>query len=275
MGWFTLTSTAGPTAAQLPIHRQILQDYNETSVLLSFHAEDVGHQFSSVGKLPITIYESVYEEGSSDGDQTMSGGGQQATLMLKFRELPYTIETDETEMIGIDFVAKGAGNASAVTQEPPTRAEKEKASQDKSKDDEKPELEESPLTREEEDLIANLSTRLNAVKTLDSRLRLIESYLANSTQPSEPASETLPPRSYSLLRSIYALISRLALLKPQDPHLFATETWAQANDVSLVQMLSALGGSIQELRELGRKFSAVEERKAAAPFKEGPLNFNA
>lgn len=33
---------------------------------------------------------------------------------IKFRELVYSIETGEAEMISVDFVARGGGNATAV-----------------------------------------------------------------------------------------------------------------------------------------------------------------
>lgn len=36
------------------------------------------------------------------------------TRELKFRELAYSVETGEAEMIGVDFVAKGGGNATAI-----------------------------------------------------------------------------------------------------------------------------------------------------------------
>jgi hypothetical protein len=35
-------------------------------------------------------------------------------LKLRFKELPYSIETGQAEMIGIDFVARGGGNAAAI-----------------------------------------------------------------------------------------------------------------------------------------------------------------
>jgi COP9 signalosome complex subunit 6 len=37
-----------------------------------------------------------------------------ADLKLRFKELPYSIETDQMEMIGVDFIAKGGGNATAI-----------------------------------------------------------------------------------------------------------------------------------------------------------------
>ena len=72
----------------------------------------------------MTIYESVFESSSenaraaaqadADGDSKMEGEGQEGQLELKFRELPYTVETGEAEMIGVDYVARNPGNATAI-----------------------------------------------------------------------------------------------------------------------------------------------------------------
>lgn len=127
-----MTPPSGPTEAQLPIHRQILQDYNETAVLLSFHASELDNKSSTTGKLPLTIFESIYEDKPDDGDKSMDIDGQQPSLTLKFRELPYTIETGEAEMIGVDSIARGGGNATAIpTNIPPSAAQKQFESQDK------------------------------------------------------------------------------------------------------------------------------------------------
>jgi COP9 signalosome complex subunit 6 len=40
--------------------------------------------------------------------------GAVQTKSTKFRELVYSIETGEAEMISVDFVARGGGNATAV-----------------------------------------------------------------------------------------------------------------------------------------------------------------
>lgn len=40
-------------------------------------------------------------------------GAVQAKI-IKFRELVYSVETGEAEMISVDFVARGGGNATAV-----------------------------------------------------------------------------------------------------------------------------------------------------------------
>ena len=123
VGWFTTAPITGPEAPHVPIHQQILRDFNETAVLLTFHPLEIIEGVTVGGKLPLTIYESVYESVKSEGynageDQgTMEIEGQDSTqdsqLEIRFRELPYSMETGEAEMIGVDFVAKGSGNATA------------------------------------------------------------------------------------------------------------------------------------------------------------------
>lgn len=125
VGWFTTAPVTGPETQHLTIHEQILRDYNETALLLAFHPSTVLERASVGGKLPLTIYESVYESSSenaraaaqadADGDSKMEGeGGQEGQLEQKFRELPYSVETGEAEMIAVDYVARGGGNATAV-----------------------------------------------------------------------------------------------------------------------------------------------------------------
>lgn len=121
VGWFTATPTSGPATPHVAIHRQILNDYNETAILLAFHPSAVLNGAAMGGKLPLTIYESVYESIKSDGpiagdaDVNMEIEGQEALqdsqLDLRFRELPYSVETGEAEMISVDFVARGGGIA--------------------------------------------------------------------------------------------------------------------------------------------------------------------
>lgn len=113
VGWFTTAPVTGPEAVHVGIHQQISQSYNETAVLLAFHPSSVLEGAPVGGKLPLTIYESVHETGEA-GDRSMDIDGQDAPLDLKFRELPYSVETEESEMISVDFVARGGGNATAV-----------------------------------------------------------------------------------------------------------------------------------------------------------------
>lgn len=134
VGWFTAIPPSGPEPAQLPIHQQLLRDYNETALLLAFHPSSIAETSATRGKLPLTIYESVYEgEKAGDGDKSMQIDGQESSLNIKFRELPYSIETGETEMISVDFVARGGGNATSV-QDPTTSQATRKKTKTGSKD---------------------------------------------------------------------------------------------------------------------------------------------
>lgn len=87
------------------------------------------------GKLPLTIYESVYEDESTAGqhggeeDKAMQVEGQEPRLGLRFRELPHSVETGEAEMISVDFVARGGGNATAVDRGATKKAANGQASQ--------------------------------------------------------------------------------------------------------------------------------------------------
>ncbi|KAK2765830.1 hypothetical protein FQN53_006790 [Emmonsiellopsis sp. PD_33] len=271
VGWFTVTPPSGPTEEQLPIHRQILQKYNETAILLTFDAASLKSTTQTTGKLPLSIFESTYEEENvGDGDKSMQVDGQQPSLTLKFRELPYSIETGEAEMISVDFVARGGGNATAIqaaaapkpkpkAEEKKTKGKKGKKGKDTVEADEAPTEEVSALSHEDEDLIANLNTRLNAVKTLESRLSLIKAYLSNISNSNPNTSPTATPEiSHSLLRNIHSLISHLSLLTPQESGTFSTESLAQTNDVALVALLGSLGQSVQGMRELGKKFAVVD-----------------
>ncbi len=121
VGWFTTAPTSGPQSQHVPIHQQIIHDYNETALLLTFHPSSVLEGAAVGGKLPLTIYESVYESGQdgkgargSGEDGSMDVEGHDGALELRFREVPYFVETGEAEMISVDFVARGGGNATAV-----------------------------------------------------------------------------------------------------------------------------------------------------------------
>jgi COP9 signalosome complex subunit 6 len=116
-------------------------------------------------------------------------------------------------------------------------------------------------------VIASLTTRLNAIRTLESRIRLIKSYLSSqrSSRLDKGESETKDPGgpslSYPILRNISSLISHLSLLNPQDQESFAVESLEQANDVTLISLLGILGKSVQGMRELGKKLAIVETGK--------------
>lgn len=74
--------------------------------------------------MPLTLYESVIA-----GEQNaMEMDGVERASSLKFRQLSYAVETGEAEMISVDFVAKGGGNAAAVAE---TKEIREKPTEDK------------------------------------------------------------------------------------------------------------------------------------------------
>ena len=116
VGWFTTSPASGPQFQHIPIHQQIMHKYNESAVILAFHPASVLEGATVGGKLPLTIYESVYESEKSgeDGDRAMRLDEHEMPLDFIFKELPYSIETGEAEMISVDFVARGGGNATAV-----------------------------------------------------------------------------------------------------------------------------------------------------------------
>ncbi|PCG92381.1 JAB1/Mov34/MPN/PAD-1 [Penicillium occitanis (nom. inval.)] len=262
VGWFTLTPESGPSPAILPIHSQIIQEYNESAVLLAFHPSQIASDSGSGAKLPLTVYESVFEgENVADARSAAQTGDDRQALHIRFRELPYSIETGEAEMISVDFVARGAGNAMAIeeTSKPAPKARVTKASVA----EESKKVDESVLlSPENEEFIANLSTRLNAVKTLESRIGLIRSFLENL--PSFASDGKTSQSTQSILRNISALVSGLSLLTPEDSKSFAVESLAQENDVALISLLGRLGENVKNIRELGKKSAIVETGKQQA-----------
>ncbi|KAF9890993.1 hypothetical protein FE257_005250 [Aspergillus nanangensis] len=254
VGWWATAPEAGPNTDHLPIHRQILQNYNESAVFLAFHPSQVQGASSSGAKLPLTVYESIYEgEHVSDSGKSMQVDGEEHSLNVRFRELPYFVETGEAEMIGIDTVARTARNAAGV--------EASSGSGSSSKTGKKKGRASEPsantviLTSEEEELTASLNTRLNAIRTLESRISLIKSYLASISSGTEQ--ETAKPGSavlsHPILRNINALLSHLSLLTPHEQSAFSAEVLAQSNDVHLVSLLGQLSHSINGMRELGKR----------------------
>jgi COP9 signalosome complex subunit 6 len=286
VGWYTILPTSGPQPVHLPIHRQILHSYNESAILLGFHPTAV-LEGSAGGKLPLAIYESNYEAedttSAAGEDKEMKDGEPQ--LALRFKELPYSVETGEAEMISVDFVARGGGNATAVDgTAKKLPAEKSEPSADKgkgktraSKKVEEQDAETSKaddqhiLSREDEELIASLTAKANAIKMLHARINLIAIYLQN-LPPSyisdavpegvEPNDREYTPVNHSILRSIQALLTRLSLLIPADAIAFEHELISEQNDVSLVSLLSTITQSIKDVRETGRKFAIVDTQKS-------------
>ncbi|RAH65006.1 COP9 signalosome complex subunit 6 [Aspergillus aculeatinus CBS 121060] len=290
VGWWSTCPSSGPNASHLPIHRLILEKHNESAVFLAFHPAEVAGASSKGGKLPLTIYESVYEGGENANTNTMQvdSEDQPPTLSIKFRELPYSIETGEAEMIGIDTVARTARNAAiypSSTNTDPTQISKAKQSTKEQQQQQSSTEPSALLSPEEEELIASLNTRLNAIRTLESRISLIKSYVSSiSTSPSSTSNSTTTQQptttttttttlSHPILRNINACLSHLSLLTPPANSALNRETLAQANDVHLVALLGQLSHSISNMRELGRRTAILNNARrtmAAAARKSGP-----
>ncbi|KAJ9612014.1 hypothetical protein H2200_003609 [Cladophialophora chaetospira] len=290
VGWFTLCPSEGPLPEFVSLQKQAINFYNENAILLALHPEAITSETATGGKLPITVYESVADAEPKD-DGSMQVDGQEASD-IKFRSLPYSIDTDETEMIAIDYVAKGAGSAAAVEDTVPVSKPVEAPLTDKKgkkRADPSPEVAESKesngiedtlksLTPEEEDQVAGMTTRLNSVKMLQSRLALLRT-LIQSVPPSYLSSPTstptFPDPSYlPHLRNIQALLTRLSLLTPptdssstNQNQPLVSSSLSQSNDVSLASLLSLLSQDVQSLSELGRKFSTVETNKSSSKSK--------
>ncbi|GAB0137764.1 hypothetical protein EsDP_00006018 [Epichloe bromicola] len=289
VGWYTLTPPTGPTPAQLPIHHQILNNWNDSAAFLAFDC-DPNTIITIGGKLPLTIYETIYEVdgrksgGQDGGDRKMQDG--EPTHQLRFREVPYVVETDETEMISMNYVAAGAGNASSAStaskEDRPSRSIEStgkgkrrlvEAEGDGSKttviDDASVDL-----TGEEDAMIAALTAKANAIKMLHCRIRLITKYLEclppsytnghrrSSVTGRMDLDHTSP--SLPILRQIRALINRLGLVVPFNVDDFQQEMMREANNANLTNLLNAVMQSISGAREVGKKFSIVEATKASS-----------
>ncbi|ETS82758.1 hypothetical protein PFICI_04634 [Pestalotiopsis fici W106-1] len=286
VGWYTLLPRTGPTPSILPIHSWLLSEHNESSLLLAFHPEEAVDQ-SAGSRLPLTIYESNYEVDEPKADHNSEDKEMKdsdAPLKLKFRELPYSVESGEAEMISMDFIAQGAGNATLVKPKEPAKTGRvlqevegkgkekvEKVEDDKQQEDSTPVPDEHVLSREEEELIGSLTTKANAIKMLQARIKLLITYLerlppssiSGSQTPSaaeqQADAHTMP--SHTILRSIQALVNRLALLVPSATEAFQQELLSEANDVHLVTLLNDVMQSAIGIRDIGKKHHAVESAK--------------
>ncbi|MCJ1473998.1 hypothetical protein MMC13_002654 [Lambiella insularis] len=284
VGWWTTCPPSGPAEEMVEMQKVMVEHYSESPLLLAFHPASVLSGEGAGGKLPLTIYESVWESGSAEQGKEMQIDGEEG-LELRFRELSYEVVTGEAEMISVDFVARGGGNATAVDSSvrkngktPAAQSPLGERSDANGKGKEsvsgngaaKAE-DQSGLTAEEEELIASLTTRANATRMLQSRISALKSYLQHlppcyltttSSPPSpQPHENEHIPLSHPLLRSILALTARLPLLTPADDAAFRHESQAERSDVALVALLGGLGRSVQDAKALGATFAAVESGK--------------
>ncbi|KAK0919158.1 hypothetical protein LTR91_022263 [Friedmanniomyces endolithicus] len=281
---FALGPVEGPQKVHLPMLKQVQQlTGNDSVMLLLFHGELVDQLQG--GKLPISLYESVQEQ---EGAQT------------KFRELSFEVETGEAEMIGVDTVAKAGTAATAVQRADAAQAGGEASKKatgskgkGKAKDKDKEDDTEAAgiLSPEDDELIASLTAKANAIRMLNDRINLIRSYLT-TLPPSyltDATSTTPPPRdttNHTLLRNVNSLLSRVPLLAPQSPtvalsngHEAASATPSTApappppslgihaagakerQDVHLTSLLAVLSRSVAEAQTMGSKFHIISREK--------------
>jgi COP9 signalosome complex subunit 6 len=216
----------------------------------------------------------------------MQVDGEEPTLNIKFRALPYSVETGESEMIGIDTIVQASGTASLnATHEPTKRAKKPEAAGPSAQSELSQEEEEcmfrclkrvcySPVVLTFDIVIASLTTRLNAVRTLESRVSLIKSYLSSLTEADLGSEASIdgknPKLSHPILRNINSLLSHLSILSPAEQSSFSTEVLSQSNDVQLISLLGKLGESVKSMRELGRKTAIIQSSQQAANVRQDP-----
>jgi len=163
----------------------------------------------------------------------------------------------------VDFVAKGSGNAAAIETGTTSKGKITEASDKQEKG--------PRLSREDEELIASLNAKANAIKMLQSRIKLLETYLQSlppsfvagkPVEASEVESKQYAPIDYAILRSIQALLHRLTLLIPADKGTYKQQQLAEQNDVNLVSLLSSMVQNIKDIRDTGRKYAVVEHSRS-------------
>ncbi|KAF2714802.1 hypothetical protein K504DRAFT_366861 [Pleomassaria siparia CBS 279.74] len=283
VGWFTLGPASGPQPYILPIHTRISEVYTESPILLLFHPADAASEATAAGKLPLTLYESVFENATGGpNEKAMDIDGAAQPKALKFKELAYTVETGEAEMIGVDSVARGGGNATAVNgaaAAAPKEASKVedgkkgkgKVISQKEKHREEMIDESAVLDADDEEILSTLTAKTNAIRMLSRRIALLRAYMS-SLPPSYLSDPSLPfdtpvsaeqplPLDHSILRSISAMLSRISILAPPDAEAFTLESHQESSDVQLIALLSSITNSVSAAKELGRKSHIVEHAK--------------
>ncbi|CAG8919087.1 unnamed protein product [Penicillium salamii] len=260
VGWWSIAPETGPTYAHLALHQQILQDYNQSAIFLTFHSSYTGASDSRGAKVPMSIYESVYEGEAPELDKNMQVDGEE--FPLRFREIPYSVETGEAEMIGIDTIVQTSGDASLTEAQGSAKGKKDKQTA------------ENELTQEELEMIGSFRTRINAVRTLKSRIAFIDEYLGNYEALGNSSggfkSGKAPASTHELLRETKSLLSHGSLLSPAEDSSFNAEMTAQSNDVQLISLLGQLGEGVKSMRDLGRKTATVQASQQAANARQDP-----
>lgn len=172
-----------------------MQDYNESAVFLAFHPSQL--QDRQGAKLPLTIYESVLESENHDAGKDMQIDGQESPSNIRFRELPYSVETGEAEMIGVDTIAKGSGTATR-TEAPaqvPAAGSSRRATDQKQKQKEAGQSTQAELSQEEEECTPVLA-QISDIFITDSRI----SDCKPQHPPKRRPHSRIPRLTYQILR---------------------------------------------------------------------------
>lgn len=292
VGWYTLLPSTGPDESILGIHRFFLDTYNQSAILLGFHPDEVQKQSGSGGKLPLTIYESNLEvDGGGSGrpaeseDKKMDDG-EGSRMQLRFRELAYSVETEETEMISMNYVAAGSSSATtaaAAREDRPSRSIESdgkgkrrlvESEADAEADAAAAVAQGNALSRDEEEMISTLTTKANAIRMLQSRIDLITAYLerlppSSSTDEDDAMDGERTVPSLPILRQIQALVSRLDLVIPSDREAFDREMLQEANDVHLIELLNTIMQSTDQARDVGKKYAIIDQSRNG---RRGPVS---
>lgn len=284
VGWYTLVPKTGPTADHLPIHNEILERYNESAILLGFHIQEVLNQVPG-NPLPITIYESNYEAEDAAKDAPAEGEDQQmkdseaaSQMVLRFRELPYSTETGEAEMIAMQFIREGVAHATREDHGKKNAAadKKGKGKQPASNSQQEaepraPRDEDANLSKDELEQISALQTKANAIKMMHDRIGLLIAYLERldpsfafspQSQPAgtAPDGNYLPP-SANILRQIQALVTNIELVTPAQQDELEGQMLQETNDVKLIGMIKDMFVTVSDLRDVGKKFAVAESNR--------------
>lgn len=283
VGWYTLVPKTGPNADHVPIQVEILERYNESAILLGFHIQDVLNPVPG-NPLPVTIYESNYEaedasKGTEGEDQQMKDSEAANKMVLRFRELPYSTETGEAEMIAMQFIREGVAHATREGDSKGSIADKKADKKGKGKQpaasQQKPQAphdEDANLNKDELEQISALQTKANAIKMMRDRIGLLIAYLekldpqftSSSQWPpagTVPAGDYLPP-SAKILRQIQALVTNIELVTPAQQDELEKEILQETNDVKLISMMRDIFSTVSDIRDVGKKFAIVESNKA-------------
>ncbi|KAK3358630.1 hypothetical protein B0T24DRAFT_586503 [Lasiosphaeria ovina] len=293
VGWYSLVDKTGPTPLHLPIHQQII-GHNESAILLGIHVFEIGRPAAG-DSLPLTIYESNLE---ADGQPTKSDGDDEdkemkdpevhpAKQVLRFRELPYSTEIGEAEMISMQFIREGGANATVNDREKRILEQFErKVAVDDGKGKRRAVTRENTkstaanpdanLTKDEAEYMSALQAKFNAVKMMKSRVDLVVAYLeklppdfvsgrlntGDAAQVAQSSAGKYTAPSNNILRRINALVTNLGLASSEQRLKdMEKEVLKETNDVKLIALISDILSSAAEIREAGKRFAIVESAK--------------